>query len=181
VNELASSIVAAVTFRQPFVLFGHSLGGLVAFETARRLQALGMPQPRRLFLSSSPPPGSLSADRSLHTLPNAELLDTIERRWGTLPRSTRENADLLTLTLRALRADLEMFETYVYQPGPPLRCPVTVLAGNEEVPEVHMDRWRKYTYGEFMLQAFPGGHFYVREHREEIAKLINDTTDWRDR
>ncbi|RKH39255.1 thioesterase, partial [Corallococcus sp. AB050B] len=50
-NELVDALVRAVDFGASFAFFGHSLGALVAFETARRLRDLGRTPPDALFLS----------------------------------------------------------------------------------------------------------------------------------
>jgi surfactin synthase thioesterase subunit len=39
-----------------WALYGHSMGGLTAFEAARVLEALGIPGGRHLFLSGCPAP-----------------------------------------------------------------------------------------------------------------------------
>lgn len=50
----------------PYAFFGHSMGSLIAFETARRLRALGMRLPDRLFLSGMRAPACRTVTRGTH-------------------------------------------------------------------------------------------------------------------
>ncbi|RKG78833.1 thioesterase, partial [Corallococcus exercitus] len=55
-HDLVDTLVREVDFGTSFAFFGHSLGALVAFETARRLRDLGRAIPSALFLSAAPAP-----------------------------------------------------------------------------------------------------------------------------
>ncbi len=162
-GDLVEAVLDHVVFEPPFALFGHSLGALVAFETARALRD----RPARLIVSGCPAPEALP-ESALHTLADRDLLTEIERRWGPLPDEVRTDPDLLDRTLRGFRADLELLETYRYRPGPPLDLPVTALAGADDKAAAGVAGWRDHTSGPFDAHVFPGGHFYFREHRLEV-------------
>src|SRR2546427_5480233 len=53
-ERLVDALVPALRgeLDRPYALFGHSMGGLIAFETARRLRALGAPLPQRLCVAA---------------------------------------------------------------------------------------------------------------------------------
>ncbi|MGW5605377.1 acyltransferase domain-containing protein [Streptomyces sp. NPDC003753] len=160
--ELVDAVVAVLEPQRPFAFFGHSLGGLVAFEVTRALRRLGRPLPTRLLLSSSPPPPHPRAATTVHTLPDDELLAEVERRWGALPAQVHEDAALRAMVLGTFRADLRIFETYPFEPGPPLQIPLTVFAGEQERETLRVENWREHTEGPFETVHLPGGHFYFR-------------------
>src|SRR5258708_14098435 len=58
IPELSEQVFTALQawLRPPFALFGHSMGAIVAFEVARRLQERTDKQPIRLFVSGWPAP-----------------------------------------------------------------------------------------------------------------------------
>jgi Predicted thioesterase involved in non-ribosomal peptide biosynthesis len=65
IPELAASLVQELFEKrldenndEAFVLFGHSYGSIVAFETAKYLQENNMKKPLALFVSASRPPSS---------------------------------------------------------------------------------------------------------------------------
>lgn len=150
----------------PYAFFGHSMGSLIAFETARRLRALGMRLPEHLFLSGMRAPG-LPDREPLHTLPDDQLLATAE--------FDGVHADLQELLLPLLRADLTLCETYQHRAEAPLPCPLTVLAGSDDdsVDETELADWRKHTCADFELRLFPGApHLYVRGAERQLAETI---------
>jgi medium-chain acyl-[acyl-carrier-protein] hydrolase len=70
---------------------------------------------------------------------------------------------VMQLLLPALRADFEMYETYVYSPEPPLTTPISAYAGSQDtrVSREHLEAWREQTTADFSLREFPGGHFFL--------------------
>ncbi|MEU7364594.1 alpha/beta fold hydrolase [Streptomyces hygroscopicus] len=153
----------------PYAFFGHSMGSLIAFETARRLRALGTRLPDRLFLSSMRAPGLPDRDPR-HTLPDDKLLATADFD-GVDP-------ELQELLLPLLRADLTLCETYTHRAEAPLPCALTVLAGSDDdsVDGTELAGWREHTSADFELHLFPGApHLYVRGAERQLAETITRT------
>ena len=151
----------------------HPRAQLVAFEVARALRDLGR-EPDQLFLSSCPPPPLPTTRTAIHALPDGQLLREIERRWGPLPAPVHADPELRALVLGCYRADIAIFETYRYVAGEPLHCPITALAGDQERDDLHTQRWREHTRGRFEARSFPGHHFYHREQRGELLRVMGD-------
>lgn len=174
--ELVGALVAEAAFDGRFALFGHSLGALVAYELARALGAAGRRSPAWLFASAYPAPHLPRGAPPVHHLADAELVDRIDRTYGSLPAEVRADAELLALVLPAYRADLTMVETYEHVPGEPLDCPLTVIAGtDDEATEAQLTAWRRHTTGPFALRWLPGGHFYLREQRDALLAIVADS------
>ncbi|GAA4920836.1 thioesterase II family protein [Streptomonospora salina] len=176
-SALVEQVLESVDFGERFALFGHSLGSLVAFEVARGLQARGRPLPQQLFVSSAPPPPSMShSSRPLHTLPDDELLARVEAMWGALPSAVKTTPELLRVTMGPFRNDLAILETYVHEPSGPLKCSVTAFAGSQEAPIARdLSGWRDHTVGGFESHLLPGHHFYHREQRPALLRIVADS------
>jgi medium-chain acyl-[acyl-carrier-protein] hydrolase len=164
VRDLAVAAVDGLGphFGQPFALFGHSFGALVAFEMARELRRRGGPQPFHLFISARRGPRRPDPVPPMHGLPEEQFLAEVRARYGGIPDAILQEPELLALLLPALRADLEAVETYSYEPEAPLDIPISVFGGLDD-PWAKLDdleSWRTETAGPFCLTRFPGGHFY---------------------
>lgn len=156
----------------PYALFGHSLGALVAFEVARYLRALGAPPPANLFVSACRAPHG-SFPEPTYELPEAEFLGRIRRLKGT-PNAVFENPELLELVLPILRADTTIYDTYRFQPGDPIECPITALGGvaDDHVSRADLADWSIHTKAAFRLRMFPGDHFFLQSARPQLLRAL---------
>jgi medium-chain acyl-[acyl-carrier-protein] hydrolase len=157
----------------PFAFFGHSFGGLLCFEVARRLHRLGARLPAHLVVSACPPPHLPAAEPDVHRLPDRALKERLQKLGGT-PLPVLEYPDLMDLFLPALRADLKAFETHDHEPGPPLPVPITVLGGYGDRlarPET-LEEWGLYTREPFDVRVFGGGHFFLHSDEEAVVATL---------
>lgn len=148
----------------PFMFFGHSFGGHVAFAMARALRARGAAAPRALVVSSSRAPHLPLGRVPLHDLPRPRLLEEL-RRYGGTPAAVLANDELMDLFLPPLRTDLAIYETHAFEPEAPLSIPITAFGGRQDhatLPE-QIDPWREHTSAAFTTRIFEGGHFYWLE------------------
>ncbi|MBY0494103.1 MAG: alpha/beta fold hydrolase [Cyanobacteria bacterium] len=155
------------------VFFGHSLGGLLAFETARRLRRLTGCGPTRLIVSGKRPPQIPDDDDSTRTMAQQEFIDHLRELNGT-PPEVLGNPELLEILMPALRADFAMGETYRYVDEPPLACAITAIGGTDD-PDVsaeQLDGWRDHTIGDFERRLLPGNHFFLHTAEDRLLEII---------
>jgi medium-chain acyl-[acyl-carrier-protein] hydrolase len=139
------------------VLFGHSMGALVAFELTRSL-ALGRLQgPDLLIISSCCAPHVRRLRPFTYKLPDQELA-AILREYQGAALEVLDDPELMRLLLPAVRADLQLFETYVYEPGRVLDCPIVAIGGEADsyVSVQELDAWCELTAGPFNRFLLPG-------------------------
>lgn len=171
VEPLALAIEADVA--GPYALFGHSLGGLLAFEVARAMRRRGGGEPAHLFVSGVRAPDAPDLKPPAHTKPDAEFREYI-RLMGGVPEEAWEYPELVEAALPVLRAGLRMYATYTYVPDAPLRCPITALAGDQddEVERPQVEAWARHTRSRFRLHGFPGGHFFITSAEAQVLSLV---------
>ncbi|CAL9608377.1 Thioesterase PikA5 [Nocardiopsis dassonvillei] len=172
-----SDPVAAVLLEHPgdVVLFGHSMGSLVAYEVARRLTARGRP-PSALIVSACRAP-FLANPSPVHpaALTDADLVEALRRRGGTDPAILGE-PELHPVILPPVRADFAIDDEYrCPDPAPTLDCPVVVVGGEADpvVPVAALRAWEDVTGGRTRVRTVPGGHFYFDEAASSMASLLD--------
>ncbi|GAB3579657.1 alpha/beta fold hydrolase [Amycolatopsis endophytica] len=154
---------------RPTILFGHSLGALIAYETAR---TLGGHAPAHLVVSGRRAPAD-EVGGDLHRQDDDALVDELDRLGGVGTELLRDPA-VRPVFLPSIRADFRVAETYRHRHGPPLTCPVTAVIGTEdtEVDAVQAGRWAETTRGPFTLHTLPGGHFYLLPRQAAVHDLL---------
>jgi len=157
---------------KPFAVFGHSLGGLLAFEVVRLLRRRGC-EPLHLFVSSRRAPHAPENDPPIHHLPESAFVAEVGNRYNGIPKAVRESPELMQLMLPVMRADFAVFESYVYAPAEPLACPISVFGGraDQRVAQEHLAGWREHTRSTCTLRLFEGGHFYWQDEGNRAALL----------
>lgn len=165
--------VLAEQIRQPFVLLGYSLGALLGFEATRELARRGRPGPAALFVAASKAPHVRQEGPLLHDLPQAALVEQLVRLDGSR-NALLQDEELVEVMLPVLRADLGIVETYGYEPGQPLDCPVVAFGGSADatVPRPSLDAWGELTTGDFSATVLPGGHFFLDSSRALFGQAL---------
>ncbi|MCW3844423.1 alpha/beta fold hydrolase [Micromonospora yasonensis] len=146
----------------PLALFGHSLGAVVAAETARALGVHGV-APVWLGVSGRPAPGYRGPKATLpYDVSDDEMLRHLFALGG-MPDRIHEVPEFRAQLLRLVRADLGALAGYA-PPGvrPPLAVPMTAFGGTEDdwAPPPAMAAWAGETSAPFRRLLFPGGHFH---------------------
>ncbi|MDT3425814.1 external thioesterase TEII [Paenibacillus forsythiae] len=159
---------------KPFVLFGHSLGALVAYLLAQRLEKHGI-IPSALILSAMGPPDVVRTMRS--SLPDEELFDYIVGLGG-MPSELINNIEFRKFIIPIFRSDYKALDQFIHTDQTPIRSPAYVFAGKEDTgcsPELLLGWKRWLTSSEIFV--FDGGHMFVVEHPEAVAKKIISIAD----
>lgn len=160
---------------RPAYLFGHSLGGLMSFEVARRLR--GLSALRHLVVSGISAPSLMPSSRSLELagLRGKDFAKAL-RFFGGLPPEVVADDEVLELLLPGLIADFVLAASYRYQPDEPLELPVSIITGRDD-PHVGPEQVRPWLRECRTPPAFrwvDGGHFYLDERPSEVTGLVRD-------
>lgn len=157
---------------QPYALFGHSLGALLAFELAHALRDAQAPAPLALFASGSRAPGVRAAQSNVEGLTDAALIERLRSLNGT-PRAALESAEIMQCFLPVLRADFLMCDRYEPVMRPALDFPLHVLGGSrDDIGQGELLAWHAETSSPSSLDMFDGDHFFIHAHEGEVLHSV---------
>ncbi len=181
---------------KPFAFFGHCLGGLTMFETAKRLIKNHGLAPRHLFVSGARPPHMLSiendfeehlakglADKEAFNLflpahkQDDDIFAEIIRHFNIDATSQfLEDPQLRGLMLPVIRAEFQMAYDYRFEGGASWDIPITCFAGLDDryAAKEHILGWGQFTNADFKIYSRAGAHFQVVEDRDFIIGKINE-------
>jgi surfactin synthase thioesterase subunit len=153
------------------MLFGHSLGAVLAYELVHLLSMREV-RVERLFVSGSPGPWT-QRERRATGLADQEFLARVEEFAG-FRHEALDHPEMRELILPVLQADCEMHENYVPSTDEPVSVPICSIRGCSDglVTADQAQEWRNATTGEFSCAEFPGDHMYLVDRATEVLDLI---------
>jgi acyl transferase domain-containing protein/surfactin synthase thioesterase subunit/acyl carrier protein len=186
---------------KPFALFGHCLGGLTMYETARQLQRTSGKLPIHMFVSGSRPPDlidqqgpfeRLLQDQLLwnrlydpflpiHEQPEEVFIDVIRLFHIDSTEQMLKSPELRALVLPIVRAEFEMASKYRYRQEEPWNFPITCFKGENDLYVTRTDilSWSRFTTSSFQVHIRQGEHFLLVDDRDFLMRAINrDLADY---
>lgn len=159
-GEIAAAITAMVPPARPLVLAGHSLGALIAFETARQVR------PSALAVFACPPPPLVHRQGDT----DVDWDESIIKLGGQdLPADLA--AELIELYRPVYEADMEMLDAYVWDGGR-VECDIWAVYSSEDfLPAVP---WAGQTTGGADTVTLHGDHYLARDQPERaVCELVS--------
>jgi medium-chain acyl-[acyl-carrier-protein] hydrolase len=162
----------------PFALFGHSLGGRIAFEFQWVLEQTRGLKAVRLFVS-----GCLAPERFAEAMRTRErdlsdstLLRVLAALGGT-PRELMANPALMDAALPMIRADFQLAIDLSKSTVTPVSVPIDLLLGSrDKVTSLFEDYpgWTRHTSRGCQVSVIEGDHFFIRSQAISVARLVGE-------
>lgn len=166
------------TSQKPIALYGHSFGGLLAFEVARQLCHLGK-SPLRVFISSRQAPHLRIKKRRAH-LPRLQLINELKRLGGT-PAEILSDEALIDQALPTIRANITAIESYSWSESMgKSEFPITAIAARQDtlVPADSIRAWQYQSKSPITFTEVDGDHFYLNSNPASAITEINKLAEY---
>src|SRR5262249_21597990 len=145
IEDLPASAAAAMAevLLEPFALFGHSMGALIAFELARILETQQGISPVAMVAAGAGTPPLRRVEAPTCAFPEAEVRPRLREVNGT-PSELLADDQMMEFLMPMIRADFRAVQTYTYREGQPLTCPIAAFGGlnDKDVPLEKLKGWQ---------------------------------------
>ena len=161
--------------KEPFVLFGHSMGAFVAYEISVLLMREGY-GPELVIISGQKPPCYVFHEYYDVTF---EELITVLKKMGGIPEEIQNSPQILRLLMDAAYKDVRLLKTY----DPVIldqheKIPEGIIMFGEddiEVKQCDLKLWENNINHVILYKKFSGNHFYLKNHEKEIVEIIDQS------
>lgn len=173
---------------KPFIFFGHSMGGLIAYNLAQKMSCNKMRLPERIIISSMKAPNFMDTfsesltnnkEDKLYNKEDNEFFSRV-KNLGGIPQTLMDNKEFMNLILPTFRCDMKLCETYDATTATKLDIPLDIYGGNRDIvaKKEELEGWRKYTTKNCSTTIFSGNHFYFLDNPNillfQISSRLND-------
>lgn len=162
---------------QTFILYGHSLGAMVAHTLTQALHEQGRPLPALLALGACPPPDEPSELSDALGTVDDRLLRRLHA-MGAVPETAGPDGYWHRAVLPVLRDDLRLAHALrdaarsTAGAGGRMPVPLLAVAGDRDplAPPGVVAGWRRWSAGPVVTRTVGGDHFFVRG--DALPRLI---------
>ncbi|PXX46805.1 thioesterase domain-containing protein [Undibacterium pigrum] len=169
--------INAMDGERPFALFGHCLGGLLAYELALALTEAGRP-PAALWLTATNPPHLPLSSMLINLLQIAPFdhadLAVVLKVLGGTPPDVLAASTMMRAVQKTMQADFAVGARYQRFDRRSLPCPIYTMAGSRDklVTPSHMRGWQAYSATPLTGKTIDAEHFFLREFRVEVQAML---------
>lgn len=176
VNHLVDALLPKmipIFQEKPYVLFGHSMGGYIAYHCAKKIKECGLTQPISLIVSAVPSPILWTGEKHLSLLSPKEFMDFFLELGGFNPEILKHES-FMKLQMELLRQDVQLCENCQYEGSAEFDFPIFALSAKHDVYVSYEDMrfWSQETNDTFQLEQVEGDHFYLNHQVDKIISII---------
>ena len=174
-EHLVSRFVEETAYRlkgDSIILFGHSMGAIVALNSIKLFQRKGI-MVRHLYVSACCSPQK-TCDIFKTMLDDDDIICFLSH-VRQVPQKVLNSSFFSENLLPAIRNDFKLLRELSkdYIEPDKVDIPITCFCGQNDplVSENDMDCWSDYTTSNFEIGVFPGDHFFINR-KDNIDRIV---------
>jgi acyl transferase domain-containing protein/NADPH:quinone reductase-like Zn-dependent oxidoreductase/surfactin synthase thioesterase subunit/NADP-dependent 3-hydroxy acid dehydrogenase YdfG len=175
VDQLADAIAPQLQslFDRPVVIWGHSFGGIVAWEVIRRLREGPGCAPGHFLVTGTIAPQLLHRWQKREVILKSMVADNSPEYLVSLSRYV-DDPEFVKAIVPALRRDYPQLTSYNFRPMATLSCPITAFAAGQDdvVYTDEIREWSQHTTGGFDLIEVDGDHWFLKRNGDRITATL---------
>lgn len=158
----------------PYSVMGYSMGSVLAYEMVARKVLNG--DLRHLFISVEVFPKDRSLELRKVENPIEERILERARKLGGLDERMLKNKRFADIYLKPMLSDYRLFFEYRFDGhNEKIGVDTTFFYCEKDTAYVDIETWNELIDGQFDFHELGENHFFINQHYEEMAKVINDT------
>lgn len=173
IEDLYSKVT--LKLQEPFAIFGHSMGGMLAYELARKIKQERGLIPHLMFLSAT----RLAADNTDVIRSNLSDEDLIVHLCTTdgVDKRLLASDNFKRYFFPVIRNDYRMLENY-HCCMEKLSCPVRIFATKEDkVIPCFLSEQISELADDYTITYFKGGHFFINTQKDAVIAAVKKEID----
>ena len=158
----------------PYAVMGYSMGSILAYEMVARKSIEG--ELSHLFISAEVSPKDRSLElRKVETPTEEKILERV-RRLGGIDERMLKNKRFADIYIKPMIADFRLFSEYHFSSfSDKIKVDTTFFYCENDTAYSDMKKWNEIIDGNFDFHELGENHFFINQHYEEMAEVINST------
>ncbi|MDN5202950.1 SDR family NAD(P)-dependent oxidoreductase [Fulvivirgaceae bacterium BMA10] len=162
----------------PFIILGHSFGGIIGFELVRYLREHYNISPAQLFITGTIAPQLTKGWKKRDVINETSIESNSEEKLLSLMNYI-DDVEFIKRILPVMRKDMPIIMTYPYTPLEPLDIPITAFAADKDevvlINEVAC--WKEQTKSNFTLEVVEGDHWFLSRNKKLILQRLTEAVE----
>lgn len=177
IKKIVEDILDKVTFNNEYIIWGHSMGGYIAYELIKQIENKEIRKPKKVIISAQVPPTYKNKNKlyKIINLDDEIFIKFLIAYGGTNPE-VFENKELTELFLKIIRNDYNLVNEYTGEPLKKITTKVEILYGDkdESISEEKVYLWKELCK-KIEFKKISGGHFFINDllkNSNEINSIL---------
>ena len=156
---LYSKIISEISDSEKYCIFGHSLGGLFAYEICKKIEQSEFNNPDKIFISATKPPMC----KKNYDLETDTKLKDILIEYNATPKEILSNEEIFSFFRPIILNDFKVYNDYELRDhDQQIKTQTIIFYGtNDSIPYDELNKWQLLCADDINYYPVEGDHFFI--------------------